>query len=79
MTDYGLDDRRVGVRVPIKSRMFTSPCRPNRLWNQLSLLSNGCGGKAALEWSWPFTSDISEVKKTWIYTSAPNTFSWRSV
>jgi hypothetical protein len=25
-TGYGLDDREVGVRVPVGSRIFTSPC-----------------------------------------------------
>jgi hypothetical protein len=38
---YGLDDWRVGVRVPVGSRMFSSPCRPHWLWSPLSLLSNG--------------------------------------
>jgi hypothetical protein len=30
-TGYGLDDRRVGVRDPLGSRIFSSPCRPDRL------------------------------------------------
>jgi hypothetical protein len=30
-TSYGLDDRRVGVRVPVGSRIFSSPNRPDRL------------------------------------------------
>jgi hypothetical protein len=30
-TSYGLDDRGVGVRVPVGSRMFSSPDRPDRL------------------------------------------------
>jgi hypothetical protein len=30
-TSYGLDDRGVGVRVPVGSRIFSSPCRPDRL------------------------------------------------
>jgi hypothetical protein len=29
-TGYGLEDQRVGVRVPIGSRMFTSSYRPDR-------------------------------------------------
>jgi hypothetical protein len=50
-TDYGLDDQRVGVRVPVGSRIFSSPNRPDRLWSPLNLLSNGYrglspGGKA---------------------------------
>jgi hypothetical protein len=31
-TGYGLDDRGVGVRVPVGSRIFSSPSRPDRLW-----------------------------------------------
>jgi hypothetical protein len=30
-TSYGLDDRGVGVRVPVGSRIFSSPTRPDRL------------------------------------------------
>jgi hypothetical protein len=29
---YGLDDREVGVRVPVESRIFFSPRRPDQLW-----------------------------------------------
>jgi hypothetical protein len=43
VTGYGLDDRGVGVRVPVGSRTFSSPRRPDRLWGppSLSILSNG--------------------------------------
>jgi hypothetical protein len=40
-TGYGLDDRGVGVRVPVWSRIICSPRRPDRLWGSPSLLSNG--------------------------------------
>jgi hypothetical protein len=30
-TGYGLDDRGVGVRVPVWSRIFSSPLLPDRL------------------------------------------------
>jgi hypothetical protein len=30
-TSYGLDDRGVGIRVPVGSRIFSSPDRPDRL------------------------------------------------
>jgi hypothetical protein len=40
-TGYGLDDRGVGVRVPVGSRIFSSPRRPHRLLGQPNLLSNG--------------------------------------
>jgi hypothetical protein len=43
-TGYGLDDQGVGVRVPVGARIFTSPCRPDRLWGPPSLLSNGYKG-----------------------------------
>jgi hypothetical protein len=40
-TGYGLNDRGVGVRVPVGSRVVYSRRRPDRLWGPLSLLSNG--------------------------------------
>jgi hypothetical protein len=39
-TSYGLDDRGVGVRVPVVSRIFSSPDRPDRIWGPPNLLSN---------------------------------------
>jgi hypothetical protein len=44
-TGYGLDDRGVGVRVPVGSIIFCSPRRPDRLWGPPNLLSN---------WYWGF-------------------------
>jgi hypothetical protein len=41
---YRLDDREVRVRVPVGSRIFTSPCCPDHLWSPPSLLSNGYWG-----------------------------------
>jgi hypothetical protein len=40
-TGYGLDDRGVGVRVPVVSRIFYSPRCPDWLLGQPNLLSNG--------------------------------------
>jgi hypothetical protein len=40
-TGYGPDDREVGVRVPVGSRIFSSPDRPDRLWGPPNLVSNG--------------------------------------
>jgi hypothetical protein len=37
----GVDDRGVGIWVPIGSRIFTSKYRPHRLWVPPNLLSNG--------------------------------------
>jgi hypothetical protein len=31
-TTYGLEDRGVGVRVAVRSRIFFSPRRPDSLW-----------------------------------------------
>jgi hypothetical protein len=35
-----LDERRIGVRIPVRSRIFTSVCRPDQLWGPPSLLSS---------------------------------------
>jgi hypothetical protein len=43
-TGYGLDDGGFEVRVPVASRIFSSPNRPDRLWGPPSLLSNGYRG-----------------------------------
>jgi hypothetical protein len=40
-TGYGLDDRGVGVRIPVGSRIFSSPRRPDRPWGPPNHLSNG--------------------------------------
>jgi hypothetical protein len=44
VTGYGLDDRGVGVRIPVGSRIFSSPQHPEWLWDPPSLLSNGYQG-----------------------------------
>jgi hypothetical protein len=54
-TGYGLDDRGIGVRVLVGSRIFSSPRRRDRLWGASNLLYNGygvsfAGGKAAGAW-----------------------------
>jgi hypothetical protein len=45
-TGYGLDDRGVGVRAPIESRIFSYPRRPDWVWGPPNFLSNGYRGKA---------------------------------
>jgi hypothetical protein len=43
-TGYGLDDRGVGIRVPVGTKIFPSPYRPDRLWGLPSLLSKKVPG-----------------------------------
>jgi hypothetical protein len=46
-TGYGLDDQEAGVQVPVGSRIFTSPCCPDRLWGPHNLLYNGYRAREA--------------------------------
>jgi hypothetical protein len=39
---YGLDEQGFGVSVPVRSKIFSSPSRPDRLWG-----SSNPGGNAA--------------------------------
>jgi hypothetical protein len=78
-TGYGLDDWGVGTRIPVGSRIFSSPRRPDRLWGPPNLISNGYRGGGAISSGLKRTgreADHSrpasaEVKKMWIYTSTP--------
>jgi hypothetical protein len=77
-TGYGLDDRGIGVRVPVGSRIFSSPQRayPRRLWGPPSLLFNGYRGSLPGVKRQGREADHSpptsvEVKKMWIYTPTP--------
>jgi hypothetical protein len=73
-TGYGQDDRRVGVRVPVGSKMFSSPRPTGRFWGPPSLLSNGYWGlspgvkRTGLEDDQPPPTSAG-VKNTWICTS----------
>jgi hypothetical protein len=77
-TSCRLDDRRVGVRVPVGSRIFSSSDRPDRLWGPPNLLPIQCVPRALspgvkrpgreVDHS-PPTSAV--VRKMWIYTSTP--------
>jgi hypothetical protein len=80
-TGYGLDDRGVGVRVPVGSRIFSSPRCPDRLWGSTQLpiqwvpevLSQGVKWLGREADHAPPTS--AEVKKMWINTSTcPHAF-----
>jgi hypothetical protein len=77
ITGYGMDDRGVGVRVPVGSKILSSPRLPDRLRGPPNLLSNGSaglffGGVKRL-WREADHSNLSsaKVKKMWIYTTTP--------
>jgi hypothetical protein len=71
-TDYGLDDRGVGVRVPVGPRIISTSSRPPIQW---------VPGALSQEVKWPGREAghsppaSAEVKKMWTYTSTPP---WRS-
>jgi hypothetical protein len=44
----GLDDGEVGLCVPVRSRIFSSPRHPDRFWGASSLQSNGYWGLSPL-------------------------------
>jgi hypothetical protein len=71
---YWLEDRGFGVRVSVGSRIFTSPCRPDRLWGPPNLLSNvylSRGVKRPGREADHSSPASAVVKKMWIYTSTP--------
>jgi hypothetical protein len=74
---YGLNGGGVGVRVPLGSRIFSSPRRLDRLWAPPNLLSNGYRGalsrgeKRAGREADHSPPASAEVKKILIYTSTP--------
>jgi hypothetical protein len=43
-TGYGLGNQRVGVQVPVESRISSSPCHPEEFWGPSNLLSKVYGG-----------------------------------
>jgi hypothetical protein len=72
---YGLENRGVGVRVPVGSRIFTSLYRPDRLWGQPPIqwvfvtLTPGIKRLGHEADHSPPTS--VEVKKKWLYAPTP--------
>jgi hypothetical protein len=41
VSDYGLDDRAIGIRSPAEAKDFSSSVCPDRLWGLPGLLYNG--------------------------------------
>jgi hypothetical protein len=80
---YGLN-WLLGVRVPVGTKIFSAPNRPDRRWGPTSLLSNGYRWALSPGVKRPVReADYSpptnvEIKKIWIYTSTPHTSSWHS-
>jgi hypothetical protein len=71
-TGYGLDDRGVGVWVPVGATIVISACRSDQLWGPLNLLSNEYQGLFPRDREADHSHPASaEVKKIWIYTSTP--------
>jgi hypothetical protein len=74
-TGYGLDDWGIGVRVPVGSRIFSSPCSPDCFWGPPNFLSNGYrrafspGIKRPGRKSDHLLSTTAEIKKMWMYVS----------
>jgi hypothetical protein len=69
-TGYGLVDRGVGVRVPVGSRIYPSPCRADLLRGPPSLLASEYGGVKRPGHE-AYRSTNVEVKKTWVQISTP--------
>lgn len=65
---------RSGLRIPLRTRNFSFPKRPDRLWGPPTLLFNEYrysfprGKTAEVNHRYPSTA---EVKNEWIYTSSP--------
>jgi hypothetical protein len=75
-TGHKLNNLGVWLRVSVWSRIFTSPCRPGRLFGPPNLLSNGYWGsfpgvkRPGCEADHSPTTSV-EVKKKWTHTTTP--------
>jgi hypothetical protein len=66
-TNYELDDRGVGVQVPVGSRIFSSPRCQGRLWGPSNLVSNGYRGRFPWElrdWGVKLTAHLQLVPRS---------------
>jgi hypothetical protein len=67
-TDYGLDGRGVGVRVPVGPRLLFSPRRPSY---PMSTWDSFPGVKWLGREADHLPPISAEVKNAWVYTSNP--------
>jgi hypothetical protein len=61
-TSYGLDDKGVEFRAPVRSRIFFSPRRPDRLFkcSSVTLVSIDNGSVTdAIPCNWHFYNDVN--------------------
>jgi hypothetical protein len=75
-TGYELGERAVGARVPVGSRIFCSPRRPDRLWRKPYLYPKGTWDSFLWDKAGVLGADHlppakTYVKKIWIYTCTP--------
>jgi hypothetical protein len=76
-TGYGPDDRGVGVRVPVGSRIFISLCRPDRLRGPPSLLSDVSEGS---KWRQRFPpTSPKNSRLTVSELSDPSAWNWNEI
>jgi hypothetical protein len=61
-TGYGRDDRGIGVRVPVMSRISSSPKCPDRILAPPSLLANGFRGQS--DWDVELTTHLQLVPRS---------------
>jgi hypothetical protein len=61
----------VGVRVPVGSRIISSPHRPDQLWGPPNLLAVSLGVMRPEHEADHLPPASAEVKKMWIYISTP--------
>jgi hypothetical protein len=80
-TGYGPDGRGIGVRATVVSRIFPSPCLPDRLSGPRSLLVNGYQGFSPGDKCGKLIIHLQLVPRSRTRESilpAPHTSTWRS-
>jgi hypothetical protein len=83
-TSYDLDNRGVGIRFPVGSRIFSTTRRTDLLWGptlpsiQWVPEASSPGVKIPKREADHSLPASDEVKKIWICTATPLTLSWHS-